>query len=249
MTNVQNMVRSSLMNAVISAFCLVFLAGICSVVAKTALGQDVPASSSKTLASAKWETLSGAISVERSTEDSTFTISEIVSMKGDAFLTDYTIDRNIYAIAMGRVPSFTVVTQSLGVSGSPSVAYSPSRRVSKDIGIKLDTWKVKTPVPKGILYLVTSSAVVTFSDGKKALCQFEPIILTDEKVLTPDWSKGAAQAIQTRIKEGTKDKNASQETNGKKEGKKTEGVLNQQNLKTEDAEKRTPQNEGSLRSK
>ena len=110
-------------------------------------------------------------------------ISEIVRIKDGARIANYMVSRKVYAISPGQKAPFKEVTLALRV---PIVAFGdscpPQLPVVPD-GPEFDTWVFKPPADKGVMYLVTASGAVVFSDGEIAICSFDPVLIVDGKAV------------------------------------------------------------------
>lgn len=113
-------------------------------------------------------------------------ISDVVLVEDDVAIKGYVIDRTVYRIVLGKEPSFEIVTHSLDVSEHTQGFYGPPRAVKKGTPLVLDSWMLALPAVQDAIFLVTSSATITLSNGEKAVCDFRPIIIVRGAVVTAD---------------------------------------------------------------
>jgi hypothetical protein len=111
-------------------------------------------------------------------------IAEVLKLGDNGVeISRWTMRRDVYAISPGQATPFKEVTFSLDVPCGGGFFW-PSYPV-KSPEFELETWEFKPRAVKGTTYLITASATINLSNGKTAICRFEPIIVIDGKAISP----------------------------------------------------------------
>ena len=181
------MARNSIVMAVVLAICAVALCA-CRVSVYGAPPEKEPASKPRAVNAITLEQFRGEMRVKPGANGHGLAISEVVDLKEGTLVADWRVVRRVYAISLGQEAPFKDMTETLGGAEGVLGTSCPGPFPATLDGPKFefDTWEFKLPAAKGVTYLVTALGTMTFSNGKVAICHFDPIIITDGKAIAPE---------------------------------------------------------------
>jgi hypothetical protein len=182
----------------LTAAALVSLAASLPCKGDEAIGAGHPATDTPRLGeghASDWSHLLGDLHIEAKAGGSEFAVSDVVHVDQAATASGHRVYRRVYEIAPGRKPCVSDVTRSLGILERTNAFYTPHAHDAKSDFV-LHTWKLKPDAAPGRLCMVTAFAVISFTNGKKAICHFEPVLIADGKVTTPEMKPGKHDKIE-----------------------------------------------------